>query len=180
MRHTAVLASRPASPSEADLLRNAMRRSAGGVSIITAGRGLERSGMTITSAISQSMAPPTMLVAVDLTASTLPVLATSGCFAVNIPSARQLDVAERFAGRGGLKGTARYEGAEWSRLGSGTWGLVSALAVIDCRVEEIIERHSHAIVLGAVEAVHLGEDSEAEPLVYAAGAFARVMATVPA
>ena len=78
MRHAAVLASRPANLSEADLLRDAMRRSAGGVSIITAGRGLERVGMTVTSAISQSMAPPTMLVAVDLTASTLPVLAEIG------------------------------------------------------------------------------------------------------
>ena len=180
MRDAALLASRPANPFDADLLRDAMRRSAGGVSIITAGRGLERAGMTVTSAISQTMAPPTMLVAVDLTASTLPVLTAKGHFAVNIPSARQVDVAERFAGRGGLKGAARYAGAEWFRLGSGTWGLVDALAVIDCRVEEIIERHSHAIVLGAVEAVHLGSDASAEPLAYAAGAFARAMAAVPA
>lgn len=169
----------PSAP-DADLLRGAMRRSAGGVSIITAGRGPERTGMTVTSAISLSMAPPTMLVAVDRTASTLPVLVGAGHFAVNIPSARQVAVAERFAGRGGAKGAARYAGAEWIRLGSGSWGLDGALAVIDCRVEQIIERHTHAIVLGAVLAVHLGEDPNAEPLAHTAGAFARVTAAVPA
>ena len=40
-----------------------------------------------------------MLVAVDRTASTLPVLVGAGHFAVNLPSARQIEVAERFAGR---------------------------------------------------------------------------------
>ena len=169
------------SPSAAvGLLRTAMRRSAGAVSIITAGTGPERTGMTVTSALSLSMAPPTMMVAVDRGASTWPILEAAGSFAVNIPSATQIHVAERFAGRDGAKGAARYAGSDWFRLGSGSFGLVGALAVIDCRIEEIIERHSHAIVLGAVLDVHLGSEPAAESLVYAAGAFGRVEVTSPA
>lgn len=153
-----------------------MRRSAGGVSIITTGIGQERTGMTVTSAISLSMTPPTMLIAVDRGSSTWPILAASGAFAINLPSSAQIDVAERFAGVGGARGLARYAGADWFKLASGAFGLVGALAVIDCRIEEIIERHSHAIVLGSVLSVELGPN--ADPLAYAGGSFARLDAAL--
>jgi len=42
-----------------------MRRLAGGVSVITAGDGDARTGLTVTSAISLSMDPPTMMVSVN-------------------------------------------------------------------------------------------------------------------
>lgn len=85
-----------------------------------------------------------MLVAVDRGSSTWPILAASGRFDIKVPSSAQLGVAERFAGRSGAKGLARYEGADRFQLGSGSFGLVGALAVIDCRIEEIVERHSQA------------------------------------
>ena len=34
--------------------------------------------------------------------------------------------------------------------------LADALASLDCRVEEIVERHTHAIVIGAVQKVRVG------------------------
>ena len=55
--------------------------------------------------------------------------------------------------RAASKGSARYDGADLDVLGSARRGLVGALAVIDCDVEEIIERHSHGIILGAVRDV---------------------------
>lgn len=163
--------------SQAEALRLAMRCMAGSVSIVTVGTGSARTGMTVTSAISLSMTPPTMLVAVDRGSSAWPILESSGHFAINVPSAAQVGTAERFAGRGGAKGLARYVGADWYALGSGTLGLVGALAVIDCRVDEIIVRHSHAIVLGAVLSVHIEDVATAEPLVYVGGAF---VPTLPA
>ena len=48
-------------------------------------------------------------------------------------------------------------------------GLEDALAVIDCRVEEIIGRYSHGIIIGAVQSVHLGGGAEA--LVYGHGRY---------
>jgi flavin reductase (DIM6/NTAB) family NADH-FMN oxidoreductase RutF len=65
---------------------------------------------------------------------------------VNILTSDQVDMAERFTGKGGLKGADRFAGAEWTTRASGAPLLVGALAAIDCEVEEMIERHSHAII----------------------------------
>ena len=158
----------------ADALRHAMRRTAGGVSIVTAGRGAERTGMTVTSALSLSMAPPTMLVAVDRRASSWTVLRDASYFAVNIPAADQVAVAERFAGRGGEKGAERYAGADWQELESGVLGLVGALSVIECSVAERIERLDHVLLIGTVTSVYAGVKS-VSPLVYHEGQFMKLV-----
>jgi 3-hydroxy-9,10-secoandrosta-1,3,5(10)-triene-9,17-dione monooxygenase reductase component len=151
-------------------LKEAMRRLVGGVAVITAGIGDERTGLTATSAVSLSMDPPTLLICVNQGSSSFPVIARRRHFCVNIVHANQGDVASRFAGAGGVKGSARYEGADWIVMGSGASGLVGALAVIDCEVEEIIERHSHGIVLGAVRDVQ-GDLGDGNALVYGHGRF---------
>jgi 3-hydroxy-9,10-secoandrosta-1,3,5(10)-triene-9,17-dione monooxygenase reductase component len=151
-------------------LKDAMRRLIGGVVVITAGIGDERTGLTATSAVSLSMEPPTMLITVNRSSSSWPVIARRRHFCVNVLHADQADVAARFAGVDGTKGVARYDGADWRPMGSGALGLVGALAVIDCDVEETIERHSHAIVLGAVRDVQ-GELGDGEGLVYGHGRF---------
>ncbi len=151
-------------------LKEAMRRLIGGVAVITAGLGDERTGFTATSAVSLSMEPPTMLITVNRSSSSWPVIARRRHFCVNILHADQADVAARFAGIDGTKGSARYEGAEWVTMGSGALGLVGALAVIDCDMEEVFERHSHAIVLGAVRDVR-GDIGNGEGLVYGHGRF---------
>ena len=151
-------------------LKEAMRRLIGGVTVITAGIGDERTGLTATSAVSLSMEPPTMLITVNRASSSWPVIARRRHFCVNVLHADQADVAARFAGAGGLKGAARYEGADWRPMGSGALGLVGALASIDCVVDEVIERHSHAIVLGAVRDVR-GDLGDGTGLVYGHGRF---------
>ena len=153
-------------------LRHAMRHLVGGVSVITAGIGADRTGLTATSATALSMEPPTTLICVNRTASAWPVIRQHGHFAVNVLSAEQQPVAERFAGRGGVKGAARYDGALWRELPSGASGLEGALAVVDCIVEEIIERHSHAIILGSVVSVTYGTEPSGHALVYGHGRFA--------
>ena len=131
-------------------LRGAMRHLAGGVSVITVGRGKDITGMTVTSVSSLSVDPPTLIVSINRESSSWPLLKRHGFFGVNILTADQLDVAERFTGKGGLKGADRFAGAEWITRASGVPLLVGALAAVDCEVEEIIERHSHAIVIGRV------------------------------
>jgi flavin reductase (DIM6/NTAB) family NADH-FMN oxidoreductase RutF len=133
-----------------DDFRGAMRHLAGGVSVITAGRGNEITGMTVTSVSSLSVDPPTLIVSVNREASSWPALKRHGFFGINILGADQLEIAERFSGKGGLKGAERFAGAQWISRRSGSPLLVGALAAIDCAVEETIERHSHAIVIGRV------------------------------
>ncbi|MFL6838830.1 MAG: flavin reductase family protein [Bradyrhizobium sp.] len=133
-----------------DDFRAAMRHLAGGVSVITAGRGRDVSGMTVTSVSSLSADPPALIVSINRASSSWPLLKRYGFFGVNILTSQQIDVAERFTGKGGLKGADRFAGAEWTTRASGVPLLVGALAAIDCEVDETIERHSHAIVIGRV------------------------------
>ncbi len=141
--------------------RGAMRHLIGAVSVITVGRGNDVTGMTVTSMSSLSVDPPSLLVSVNRSASSWPVLKTHGFFGVNVLAAGQRDIAERFSGKGGLKGAERFAGADWTARGPGAPLLVGALAAIDCEVEEIIERHSHGIVIGRVRDVQLAPGGSA-------------------
>lgn len=136
--------------TSADNFRSAMRSLAGGVSVITAGRGSDLSGMTVTSVSSLSVEPATLIVSINRKASSWPLLQRHGAFGVNILSSDHIDIAERFSGIGGLKGAERFAGAEWISLVSGVPLLADALATFDCEVEHVVERHSHAIVIGRV------------------------------
>ena len=130
--------------------RSAMRQLTGGVSVITAGRGRDISGMTVTSVSSLSVDPPALIVSINREASSWPLVKRYGFFGVNILASDQIDIAERFTGKGGLKGAERFSGAKWMTRASGVPLLAGALAAIDCEVEDIVERHSHAIVIGRV------------------------------
>jgi flavin reductase (DIM6/NTAB) family NADH-FMN oxidoreductase RutF len=152
-------------------LKDAMRQVAGGVCVITAGLGDERTGLTATSAVSLSIDPPTMIVCVNRAASALPVIRVRRHFCVNVLGARHSAVADRFAGRGGTKGAARYEEANWTALATGALALEDALAAIDCEAEEFIERHSHVIVIGAVRALQV---RDGRPLIYSQGEYGAI------
>lgn len=155
-------------PSDPVGLKQAMRHLVGGVSVVTTGTGEDRTGATVTSAHSLSMEPETMLVSINLSSSTWPVIRRTGHFCVNILAAGQSAIADRFAGRGGLKGAARYEGADWTVLETGALALDGALASIDCTVDHIVERHSHALIFGTVRAVVTGKG---QALVYSHGSY---------
>ena len=151
-------------------VKSAMRTLGGGVSVITAGEGSERTGATVTSATALSMDPPTMIVNINRASSTWPVIQQFQHFCVNILASDQKIIADRFAGVGGLKGGERYHGAEWKTLQSGAPVLVNAQAAIDCYVEDVIERYSHAIVIGRIVAV---EHRPGGSLIYSNGQYGR-------
>jgi flavin reductase (DIM6/NTAB) family NADH-FMN oxidoreductase RutF len=142
----------PPEPSP-DEFRAAMRELAGAVSVISCGQGEFRTGFTATSVSSLSLEPPTLLISVNRSSSSWPALRKAAYFGVNILSTSHRDLAHRFAGRTGAEGSQRYEGGHWIASRSGAPLLADALAAFECSVEEIIERHSHAIVIGRVESV---------------------------
>jgi flavin reductase (DIM6/NTAB) family NADH-FMN oxidoreductase RutF len=121
--------------------RGAMRHLVSAVSVITVGRGDDVTGMTVTSVSSLSLDPPSLIVSINRASSSFPLLQRYGHFGVNILNADQIDIAERFAGRDGVKGADRFAGARWTPRTRGAPLLVGALAAIDCEVEETIERH---------------------------------------
>ena len=66
----------------------------------------------------------------------------------------------------------RSQGGNWRALPSGVSCLADSVAVFDCEVDERIERHTHAIVIGRVQRALLGATSGA--LVYWRGAYDQV------
>lgn len=149
---------REASPA---YFRAAMRRLVGGVSVITAGAGGDISGMTVSSVSSLSVDPPSLIVSINRASSSWPLLRQHRYFGVNILNADQADIAERFTGKDGLKGVERFAGADWIERASGVRLLSGTLAAIECEAEDIIERHSHAIIIGRVLHVELSADDAA-------------------
>jgi flavin reductase (DIM6/NTAB) family NADH-FMN oxidoreductase RutF len=129
--------------------------------VITVGRGKDITGMTVTSVSSLSVDPPSLVVSINRASSSWPLLKRYGFFGVNILTADQLDVAERFTGQDGLNGAERFAGAAWTTGASGVPLLVGAPAAIDCEVEDIVERHSHAIVIGRVLDMRLSSGTAA-------------------
>jgi flavin reductase (DIM6/NTAB) family NADH-FMN oxidoreductase RutF len=138
--------------------RHAMRAFSSGVAIIACGEGEARAGCTATSLASLSLAPPTLIVCLARSSATLVGLREAGAFSINLLAARHQALAHRFSGHSGVHGARRFDTAQWVALSTGAPVLADAIAAFDCLVEEVIERHSHAIVLGAVVSLKEGVD----------------------
>ncbi|MEA2461397.1 MAG: hypothetical protein QOH90_1574, partial [Actinomycetota bacterium] len=67
-----------------DEYRDAVRRFASGVTVVTVAMGDELHGMTASSFASVSLDPPLVLVSLDKTSRTRTMIATAGSFAVNV------------------------------------------------------------------------------------------------
>ena len=133
--------------------RTAMRAVVGNCSVITTGLGDSATGLVVTSAISLSAEPPLLLACVNRSSSTWPVLKDSGFFGWSSLGAAHQPVAERFSGVGGLRGLARFDGANWDTAISGARLLVGAPVAFDCAVEEMIDRATHSVLIGRVLAI---------------------------
>ncbi len=153
--------------------KQAMRHLAGTACVITVAQGGVRSGLTATSVVPVAAEPAEVLVAVNQSSSSWPLLAGSRRFGVNLLSAAQQRLAMQFAGVGGCKGEARYAGHDWLEAAEGIWLLRQASAALACEVADVWVRHSHALVIGRVTAIHMGAEPEASPLLYWQGQFGR-------
>jgi len=145
-------------------LVDAMRQLPGGVCVITAGRAPERTGYTGTAVFSLSVDPERIIISIGRTSSSLAPIRAFGDFGLNILRGDQQSIADRFAGRGGIKGEARYHEGDWRLTPRGVSLLRRAPATIECRVEEILERHSHAIIVA--EPTWIETEPASDALIY--------------
>ncbi len=158
--------------ADRDAFRAAMRHLVGGVSIVTMGSGADRRGMTATSVTSLSAEPPSLIVCIKQSASGLPLLRNHGFFGVSILGHDHQEIANRFSGRAGLDGEARFADAVWEGRPGYPPILADALASFECEVEDMIDRFSHTIVIGRVtESRAFGGDGA---LVYWRAAYGRI------
>jgi flavin reductase (DIM6/NTAB) family NADH-FMN oxidoreductase RutF len=140
---------------ESAAYRQAMRAFATGVAIIACGRGGARAGCVATAVASLSLSPPSLIVNLQRGGATARRLSESAAFSVNFLGPAQETLARRFAG--GAHGAERFAEGAWEEGAHGAPVLADALASLECRVEEALERHTHVIVIGRVLAARAAE-----------------------
>ena len=147
-----------------NILREAMRRWATGVTIVSAQHNGQRHGMTVSSFTSVSLTPPLVLVSLEQSTRTHQLLLASGSFGVTILDASQQEISDQFAGRQ-TEEVDRFAGQEIHTLISGAPILNQYLTTMDCRVVSKISMGTHTIFIGEVIALEVNDDQQ-DPLIY--------------
>ena len=155
--------------------KQAMRRLAATVTIITAAHEGRRYGMAATAVNSVTAAPPTLLICVNQGASIHAPLLASGRFGVNLLGHEHESLVPPFSGK--AAGEERFAHGRWTEGWGGLPALADAQAALLCRVVSTFACGSHTVVVGEVEAIHI--DGQPRPLIYQDGAFFRTTELMP-
>jgi flavin reductase (DIM6/NTAB) family NADH-FMN oxidoreductase RutF len=147
------------------VFRSVMRKLASSVTVITTFYEGQPHGMTATAVCSVCAEPPTILIVVNRSARTHPLIDASGIFVVNILADDQRALGERFAG----KMTDQFSGILY-RPGQGGGPILEGTAAhLDCLVTSQTDVGTHTIFIGQVIG---GDFGAARPLIYHEGAYA--------
>ncbi len=150
---------------DATAFKEAMRRFPTGVAVVTSLRDGEPRGVTVSAFASVSLEPPTVLICINREARSYLFISTSKIFCVNVLSATQQHLAERFSGK---RRERQFEGVEYTVDRTGAAVLRDSLMHVDCEVAEEHHVGSHSIFIGKV--VSLGVEP-GSPLGYFGGAY---------
>ena len=162
---------RAGTPLTKDHFRRVMGQLATGVTVVTTRLGNEVHGLTANAVCSVSLEPLLVLVCVDHTADTHPLLEKSGVFAVNILSHEQEDLSRLFAGPTEAK-AGRLEALGCRTAVTGAPIIEGCLGYLDCRVVAAYPGGDHTIFVGQVEEAEIGEN--ASPLLFFRGHYTTV------
>jgi flavin reductase len=142
--------------------RNAMARLGAAVTIVTTSGPAGRAGLTASAVCSVTDDPPTLLVCVNRTASAAPAFRGNGVLCVNLLAATQQALSNRFAGMdGAVTMEDRFALGAWHAGASGAPVLEGAVASLDCRIADVIEKGTHSVIFAEVQSVALGPDGPA-------------------
>ena len=122
-------------------------------------------GLTANSFNSVSLEPPLVLWSLSRAAGSMPMFSAGSHYAINILSADQKPLAERFASRG----TDRYAGVAFTDGLGGAPLLDGAVASFECFNRSRYEEGDHVIFVGEVERCRHREG--ASPLLFHGGRF---------
>ncbi|HMM54831.1 MAG TPA: flavin reductase family protein [Candidatus Desulfobacillus sp.] len=146
-------------------LRDALGAFATGVAVVTAVRPDGRpAGLTVNSFNTVSLDPPLVLWSLSRRSPSLAAFRQASHFAVNILSAGQQALSERFARRDSDK----FAGIDWQAGLGGAPLLPGCCAVLECGNEARHDGGDHLVFIGRVERF---ARSEAPPLVYHRGRY---------
>jgi flavin reductase (DIM6/NTAB) family NADH-FMN oxidoreductase RutF len=120
-----------------------------GVSVVTARAGSTAAGMTVSAFFSVSLAPPLVAVCIDRKAATLGMITRSGRFAVNVLSAAQSELSDRFAARDNEP--TRFDGVALDPIeAAGSPLIAGAVVHLDCELTATHDAGDHVLCVGQV------------------------------
>lgn len=151
--------------------RQAMRGLGASVTIVSTEQACVRYGMVATATMSLSMDPPSMVVAINKSASIHAPLLDRGAFAINILSHWDQSLARGFAK---ATGENRFANGPWSVQALQNGGtrlpyLANAVASVFCSVIDVFPSGTHSLIVGRVDDVIQLHDKS--PLLYCDGAY---------
>lgn len=149
-------------------LKEAMRRVAQTVTVLTTRCNGTQYGMTASAFTSVSMDPPSIMVAINNQAGFAVPLQERGAFVVNILSADQTELAMAFSDRS-LTPEERFSRGVWADHPLDLPYTPKALASLVCTTDHATRYGTHTIFIGKVQDVLLSGDEQ--PLIWLGGGF---------
>ena len=146
------------------LMKQVNRKFVTGVTVVTAMDGQTPRGLAVNAFSSISLEPPTVMVAIQRTSSTLPCLFSSAHLAINFLSTDQLDVVNRFA----VPSPDKFAGIDWAPGPFGSPMIARSSAQLEVEIRERLQASTHTVFICRV--VH-AVVADLDPMVYGAGRF---------
>jgi flavin reductase (DIM6/NTAB) family NADH-FMN oxidoreductase RutF len=150
--------------------KNLMRGVASTVSVVTTVNEGEPHGMTATAFSSVSADPPTVLIVLNKSTRSHPLISASRLFVVNMLQEDQVELSARFAG----KLDDQFADIRWRRGRTGAPILNDVLSYFECETVSEVDVGTHTIFVGRVIG---GEASSKPPLLYHRGQYKSLVDT---
>ncbi|MBB1601534.1 MULTISPECIES: flavin reductase [unclassified Variovorax] len=136
--------------------KEAMANLGAAVNVITGHAAEGRVGCTVSAVCSVTDEPPTLLVCINRSSQNNAAFKAAGALCVNVLSADQRGIAERFATKN-ISADERFGLAQWDVLATGAPALRDALASLDCEIVSAMEVGTHTVFSCTVKAVRTAE-----------------------
>ena len=146
--------------------KQALRRLASTVSVVTCRQGGCNFAMTATSVSALSMEPPSMLVCVNRSAAFYGALRHADEFAINVLSRAHVAISRLCSGE--AKGDSRFGVGRWDTGGAAPI-LADAQAAIICRKDAELDYGTHTVFMGRI--LSITTNGEIDPLIYVDGQY---------
>jgi len=157
-------------------LRKGLRSSAISVSLLTT-RDLQGiyHGLAVTGAVPLSTSLPSIMVAINRSASSYPAIQESNLYCINQITSRDMEILDRFCRRD--MRARRFASCSWRPGLHGLPYLETAKTSFFCRVLGTHDYGDHTVFVGRIEGIRLGDNLEpghADPIIWINGAPARL------
>jgi 3-hydroxy-9,10-secoandrosta-1,3,5(10)-triene-9,17-dione monooxygenase reductase component len=162
-------------PEQRQRYREVISHFATGVSIVTADGQDGPSGLTANALCSLSLDPLMLLVCLENSARTLPLVRDAERFGVNILAHEQHAMSGVFASK--VSEQEKFKDVLWARHG-GVPVISGALAWLACELRELHPGGDHTIAIGAV--IDMDHNSDGQPLLWYRGRYGVFSHATPA